>query len=90
MYVPAFAQQSLFFTAGNPVVTVEGCGVHEGTCTAVPNGTGNGAGNWGQPSVEMKRTPGVRHEVKKVVTLLDLPCMARDQESFQSSAPVLR
>ena len=42
--LPVFAQSPLF-TAGNLVVTVEGCGVHGGTCTAVPNGTGTGAGN---------------------------------------------
>ncbi len=40
MSLPAFAQQDPFFTPGNLVVTVEGCGVHGGTCTAVPNGTG--------------------------------------------------
>jgi hypothetical protein len=38
-----FAQT--FFTQGNLVVAVNGCGVHGGTCTAVPNGTGTGAGN---------------------------------------------
>ena len=41
----AFAQQSPFFTPGNLVVSVEGCGVNGGTCTSVPNGTGNGTGN---------------------------------------------
>lgn len=41
---PAFAQ-SAFFTSGNLVVSVEGCGVQGGTCTGVPNGTGTGAGN---------------------------------------------
>lgn len=41
----AFAQQDPYFTPGNLVVVVEGCGVHAGTCTAVPNGTGTGAGN---------------------------------------------
>src|ERR1700734_2347739 len=40
----AFAQTQ-FFTPGNLVVTVEGCGVHGGTCTNVANGTGNGTGN---------------------------------------------
>ena len=40
----AQAQQPLF-TPGNLVVTVEGCGVHGGTCTSVPNGNGNGTGN---------------------------------------------
>src|SRR5271155_1271472 len=40
----AFAQAP-FFTSGNLVVGVEGCGVHGGTCTSVPNGTGNGTGN---------------------------------------------
>jgi hypothetical protein len=43
--IGAFAQQSASFTPGNLVVSVEGCGVHGGTCTAVPNGTGTGAGN---------------------------------------------
>jgi hypothetical protein len=48
----AFAQESnaqgapsTYFAPGNLVVSVEGCGVNGGTCTAVPNGTGNGAGN---------------------------------------------
>jgi hypothetical protein len=40
----AFAQQT-FFTPGNLVVSVEGCGVHAGTCTNVLNGTGTGSGN---------------------------------------------
>jgi hypothetical protein len=40
-----FAQQAPHFTPGNLVVVVEGCGVHRGTCTSVPNGTGNGVGN---------------------------------------------
>lgn len=40
----AFAQQT-YFTPGNLVVVVEGCGSYGGTCTAVPNGTGTGAGN---------------------------------------------
>jgi hypothetical protein len=44
MSVPAFAQAP-FFAPGNLVVVVEGCGVRGGTCTAVPNGTGNGTGN---------------------------------------------
>jgi hypothetical protein len=42
--VPALAQSSPVFTQGNLVVVVEGCGVHGGTCTNVPNGTGSGAG----------------------------------------------
>jgi hypothetical protein len=43
----AFAQGTMgtFFTQGNLVVAVNGCGVHGGTCTSVPNGTGTGAGN---------------------------------------------
>ena len=41
--VAAFAQTPL--TTGNLVVAVSGCGVHAGTCTTVPNGTGNGTGN---------------------------------------------
>jgi hypothetical protein len=41
----AFAQESPSFVPGNLVVSVEGCGVSGGTCTAVPNGTGNGTGN---------------------------------------------
>ena len=41
----AMAQQSPFFTPGNVVVAVEGCGVYGGTCTSVPNGTGTGTGN---------------------------------------------
>ncbi len=43
--VPALAQTGTFFTPGNLVVAVEGCGVQGGTCTNVPNGTGNGTGN---------------------------------------------
>src|SRR5580658_3022773 len=44
--IGAFAQEpSPVFTPGNLVVVVEGCGVHGGTCTSVPNGTGTGAGN---------------------------------------------
>ncbi len=42
---PAFGQSGTFFTPANIVVAVEGCGVHGGTCTTVPNGTGNGTGN---------------------------------------------
>jgi len=46
MSVPAFATEpGAFFTPGNLVVAVEGCGVQGGTCTAVPNGTGNGSLN---------------------------------------------
>jgi hypothetical protein len=41
----AFAQESPFFTPGNLIVSVEGCGVEGGTCRSVPNGTGNGVGN---------------------------------------------
>lgn len=44
MSIPALAQNP-FFTQGNLVVAVEGCGVHGGTCTNVLNGTGTGAGN---------------------------------------------
>lgn len=43
--VPAIAQNTPFFTPGNLIVSVEGCGVQGGTCTSVPNGTGNGMGN---------------------------------------------
>jgi Divergent InlB B-repeat domain len=32
-------------SSSNLVVVVEGCGVHAGTCTSVPYGTGTGAGN---------------------------------------------
>ena len=39
------AQQTPYFSPGNLVVSVEGCGVNAGTCTSVPNGTGNGEGN---------------------------------------------
>ncbi len=45
MSLPALAQDGTFFTPGNLVVAVEGCGVHGGTCTNVANGTGTGAGN---------------------------------------------
>jgi hypothetical protein len=37
---PAFA--GTIFTTGDLVVSVSGCGVYNGTCTNVPNGTGNG------------------------------------------------
>ncbi len=40
----AFGQSNPFFTPGNLVVSVEGCGVEGGTCTGVPNGTGAGGG----------------------------------------------
>jgi hypothetical protein len=43
--VAALGQQTTPFTTGNLVVAVEGCGVHGGTCTAVPNGTGDGTGH---------------------------------------------
>jgi len=43
--VATFGQSNPFFTTGNLVVSVEGCGVHAGTCTNVPNGTGTGSGN---------------------------------------------
>jgi len=48
--VPVFAQTASvqstpFFAAGNVVVAVSGCGVHGGTCTSVPNGTGTGTLN---------------------------------------------
>jgi len=39
------AQETVHFTPGDLVVSVEGCGVNGGTCTAVPNGTGTGTGN---------------------------------------------
>jgi hypothetical protein len=47
MDLPVIAQTTPppFFTPGNLVVTVEGCGVQGGTCTNVPNGTGTGTGN---------------------------------------------
>jgi len=41
--VPVMAQTT--FTPGNLVVAVEGCGVNNGTCTSVPNGTGSGTLN---------------------------------------------
>ncbi len=43
--IPAFAQNQTYFQPGNLVVTVEGCGNYGGTCTNIPNGTGNGSGN---------------------------------------------
>jgi hypothetical protein len=43
--LPAIAQQAPYFTPGNLVVLVEGCGVFAGTCVSVPNGNGTGAGN---------------------------------------------
>jgi hypothetical protein len=43
--IPSFAQQTPFFSPGNLVVVVEGCGAHGGTCTSVPKGTGNGTLN---------------------------------------------
>jgi len=43
--LPAFAQDGPFFKPGNLVVVVEGCGVNQGTCNTVPNGTGTGALN---------------------------------------------
>jgi hypothetical protein len=44
MSVPVLAQSPVF-TPGNLVVAVEGCGVYAGTCIAIPNGNGTGAGN---------------------------------------------
>jgi hypothetical protein len=44
-FIPGAWAQTPTFTPGNLVVTVEGCGVHGGTCTSVINGTGNGSGN---------------------------------------------
>jgi hypothetical protein len=41
---PSNAQNSTFFTPGNLVVAVEGCGVHGGTCTNVPSGKGVNGG----------------------------------------------
>ena len=41
----ATAQQTPFFTPGNLVVVVEGCGLFAGTCVSIPNGTGSGTGN---------------------------------------------
>jgi hypothetical protein len=41
----AFGQETPVLTPGNLVVVVEGCGVHGGTCTSVPNGSGTGTGN---------------------------------------------
>jgi len=43
--LPVAAMAQTPFTTGNLVVAVSGCGVHAGTCTAVPNGTGDGTGN---------------------------------------------
>jgi hypothetical protein len=48
----SFAQSSPVFVPGNLVVVVSGCGVYNGTCTSVPNGTGTGGGygdNQGSP-----------------------------------------
>lgn len=44
-FLPASAQQNPYFSPGNLVVLVVGCGAVAGTCTAVPNGTGTGTGN---------------------------------------------
>jgi hypothetical protein len=41
----AHAQPATVFTPGNLVVAVEGCGIHGGTCTSVPYGSGSGTGN---------------------------------------------
>ena len=73
MSVPAFAQQSPFFTPGNLVVTVEGCGVHGGTCTAVPNGTGVGGGygdNQAAPLTLFQYTPNGTEGVTYVNSLV--------------------
>src|SRR5580658_2233028 len=45
LFTALASAQNTFFTSGNLVVAVEGCGVHGGTCTSVSNGTGNGTGN---------------------------------------------
>ena len=44
LFLSAYAQAQ-FFTPGNLVVVVEGCGVHGGTCNSVSNGTGDGTFN---------------------------------------------
>ena len=43
--VPAFSQQAPYFTPGNLVVVVEGCGIYASSCVNVPNGTGTGTLN---------------------------------------------
>jgi hypothetical protein len=59
MCLPVFAQAQ-FFTQGNLVVTVEGCGVNAGTCTNIPNGTGLDGGygdNQAAPLTLFQYTP---------------------------------
>jgi hypothetical protein len=56
----AAAQQGPFFTSGNLVVVVEGCGVQGGTCASVPNGSGTNGGygdNQGAPMTLFQFTP---------------------------------
>ena len=65
----AWAQSSTpVFTSGNVVVLVEGCGVHGGTCTSVPNGSGTGTlsisaggygGNQAAPVTPFQFTPTI-------------------------------
>jgi hypothetical protein len=75
---PAFAQ-STFFASGNLIVVVEGCGVYEGTCTAVPNGAGTGSGNssvggygdnQGAPLTLFQYTPNATSSVTYVNSLV--------------------
>ncbi len=40
LVLPATAQQAPYFTPGNLVVLVEGCGVFAGSCVSVPSGAG--------------------------------------------------
>jgi hypothetical protein len=69
----AFAQQSATFTPGNLVVSVEGCGVHGGTCTAVSSGTGTGGGygdNQAAPFTLFQYTPNGTASVTYVNSLV--------------------
>lgn len=80
-----------WFLPGNLVVEVEGCGVHGGTCTSVPNGTGTTTGNatqggygdnQGAPLTLFQYTPSATSSVT-YVNSLTLP-----QSALNGNLPV--
>ena len=71
--LPAFAQSPPVFTPGNLVVAVSGCGVHGGTCTNVPSGTGSNGSygdNQASPLTLFQYTPNGTASVSFVNSLV--------------------
>jgi hypothetical protein len=69
----AFAQETPYFTPGNLLVVVEGCGAHGGTCTSVPYGTGTSGGygdNQAGPLTLFQYTPNGITSVNYVNSLV--------------------